>query len=353
MSPDIGRLKIILKKATDLDKGQLVKDLKNNNISDIENHINSNSYSLNNSEKNFLIPYKQSLAGHEQNAKKINLIKSNFRKIEEIYNELENEISEAMGESQEMEKIGRMLSDKELIKNSKYDEAEVNDLRKKLNHLTKMKKKMEKKESKLESLTENFNHIEHLLMKRIELIDLVIDNSDDSRSEKNAKSGTKLKKGMQLVSSGGGYTLVIDEEKPPTAMMSGINAAINSGMPDHEKAEQACYRVGNMLDSPGDDAANNARISSQKRSDGNIYLSDVWSDNLGVCKEFAATLQLVYQKIGIQSKYMRGELKGERHAWLKVNTGGSTFLADPIRGIFVDYSSIPDYSEGDNLVRTP
>jgi len=211
---------------------------------------------------------------------------------------------------------------------------------------------MESREAALESMAENFDDIEHALQKRIAILETLITENGDGMEKKNATDGLVLKKGMELVSSGGGYTLVIDEEYN-SAIMSAVNSAIDPSDSERGKAEDACKRIHEIFSTPKNDSENNDRISSQKRSDGKIYLSDVWADGEGVCKELAATLQLVYQQLGIKSGYMRGKLGGQRHAWLKLRADGNQYTADPTNDVFQDYSSSPSYNEGDNIVKIP
>jgi thiol-disulfide isomerase/thioredoxin len=254
----------------------------------------------------------------------------------------------------ELEKISKALGDKKLLKKAKKDESRVKELKDNLDHLIKMKGEMESLESELEAKTEHFDNIQHALSQRLALVEKVLSDSGSgaSKTEKNATDGLVLKKGMELMSSTSGYTLVIDAE-PNSAMMSAVNAALDSSMSETDRAKAACKRIHNIIDQPSSDSENNDRISRQKSGDGKIYLSDVWADGEGVCKEIAATLNLVYQKLGIHSRYMRGSYSGARHAWVKVRADGDVYLADPTHDTFQDYSAGTPHSEGDNEVRIP
>ncbi len=73
----------------------------------------------------------------------------------------------------------------------------------------------------------------------------------------------------------------------------------------------------------------------------------------GVCKEKAATLDMLLTMEGFVSEYKRGLFQGERHAWLKVNVSGIEYLADPTTPLFGQYESVLKANgliEGENIV---
>jgi thiol-disulfide isomerase/thioredoxin len=354
-SRDVNKLLTALEKATGIpDKDEIRRKIQEEEIGDLISTMQARDYELDDDDKYFLTSYRDQLKSHKENSRRIKLIKENYSEVERIFNDLNSEIKTALGESVELEKISKALGDKKLLKKAKRDESEVKELKKKLSQLILMKEEMEDLESRLETETEHFDNIQHALSQRLALVNSTISESteDDGMTEKNASDGIVLRKGMELLSSTTGYTLVIDAE-PSSTIMSAVNAAIDSSMSERDKAEAASSRINDIIDQPGSDSENNARKSRQKSPDGKIYLSDVWADGEGVCKEIAATLHLVYQKLGIHSRYMRGGYSGARHAWVKVRADGGTWLADPTHDTFQDYSSGTPHSEGDNVVRIP
>ncbi len=88
-----------------------------------------------------------------------------------------------------------------------------------------------------------------------------------------------------------------------------------------------------------------------------IILQEILKDRKGMCKEKAAILQIIYQKEGIPSRYIRGKAtsnsgKRGRHAWLKINLG-TDILVDPTLNRFNDYNASKkewNYVEDENLI---
>lgn len=83
----------------------------------------------------------------------------------------------------------------------------------------------------------------------------------------------------------------------------------------------------------------------------------------GCCRHQAAALQLAYQHLGFNSRFVRGgfkilkEINGEnsRHAWVEVEIGGKWYYADPAQGIFRPKDELGPgyYEEGENFVEVP
>lgn len=159
----------------------------------------------------------------------------------------------------------------------------------------------------------------------------------------DGRGGVKLYTGSELVSTNGGYDLVVD----------------------HEAREMIQEELGQrrVFSNPVEDAFNITRdfFETEERDhlvddEGKLYLSDALENNAGVCKENAATANLVLQELGREPEYVKGigESSTDRgpHAWAKVGD----MLVDPSIERLGDYDTFQDrhnYVETENPVRQP
>lgn len=161
------------------------------------------------------------------------------------------------------------------------------------------------------------------------------------------QDGVKLLQGTNLQSSGSGYTL-----KTPFLNHGAINELHEEFQRrydpnnDFETAENLTSFISDIFDY-GD-------ISDGRDE---VWLTDAIKNREGVCKEQAATYQVLAQREGLDSEFVRGTLpmNGDRyrHAWNKVSTEEGEMLADPTNNRFGSYDSVSDhngYREGEQLL---
>ena len=85
-----------------------------------------------------------------------------------------------------------------------------------------------------------------------------------------------------------------------------------------------------------------------------VSLERSWQKRKGVCKEIAATLDMLYRVYEIDSDYIRGIYQGARHAWLKVRVDDKELLVDPTNDILGNYESVSrirGFIEGKNNIK--
>ncbi len=153
-----------------------------------------------------------------------------------------------------------------------------------------------------------------------------------------------LQKGDVLKTSGGGYGLVICDYLNPRLQQFYQEAKIFAG------TSQGTARVGKFV----------RYVHQAIRS--NLDWNDVGSlvplqralhKREGVCKEKAATLDMLLTMEEFAPEYKRGLFQGGRHAWLKVPVAGIEYLADPFTPLFGQYDSVCQangFREGENIV---
>ena len=75
----------------------------------------------------------------------------------------------------------------------------------------------------------------------------------------------------------------------------------------------------------------------------------------GCGRHKAAALQLAYQELGFNSRFLRGQVDGRRMAWVEVEFDGEWYIADPERKLFLpsDKHKGKHYVEGENIVELP
>ncbi|WEL19928.1 transglutaminase domain-containing protein [Candidatus Nanohalococcus occultus] len=169
-------------------------------------------------------------------------------------------------------------------------------------------------------------------------------NSGQFRTHK----GIKFLRGISLDSSSkDGYSLKIPSPDIPSVeqLHREFSANYNHGT-DFEAAEKLSYFIAEEFEYED--------ISDNKNE---IWLTKGLQERKGVCKEQAATYQVLAQRIGLDSEYLKGTLpmggKRYRHAWNKVETKEGTMLADPTNNRFGEYSQVKqdnNYIEGEQLV---
>ncbi|MFP4116031.1 MAG: transglutaminase domain-containing protein [Candidatus Aenigmatarchaeota archaeon] len=183
-----------------------------------------------------------------------------------------------------------------------------------------------------------------------------------------------LKRGMKLPSKGTGHTLEIGgfdgefrdfyqefseyvERKTGKELPEDILERKKEiqEMPDGKKAGLACRFVNEKIDYDLNYVNGKDIIST----------SEVIERGRGVCKEYAATLKMLYQMMGVESEYVRGRMpngNGDRegHAVVKAHLddypASDEVLADPTNGRFGKYESVSermDFEEGTSLVKYP
>jgi len=84
-----------------------------------------------------------------------------------------------------------------------------------------------------------------------------------------------------------------------------------------------------------------------------VSISDAIKNLRGVCKEYAAILYMLLASDGYKVYYVRGTLKGERHAWVKVDINGESYLLDPTNNYFGLYKDVllkEQLEEGENKI---
>ncbi len=150
----------------------------------------------------------------------------------------------------------------------------------------------------------------------------------------NVDQGIKIKNGIGLVSSGGGYTLYI-----PELNISDINQLHSefesnfSYKNEFELAEELVYFLYERLDYDGFSKAGDS-----------LDLEAAINLEKGVCKEMAAILQILFQRFGIDSYYHRGRVHREDgvygHAWVKAKIGDQIFYSDSTWGVFKPYQAV-------------
>ncbi len=144
--------------------------------------------------------------------------------------------------------------------------------------------------------------------------------------------GAKLIRGDEIVSaSSKGYALVIPPYNSPL-----FRALYN------EASAYAESTVGKVRVAKFVDFLNQKMQADENWAEGRkrVLLEEALRDKKGVCKEFAATLQMLLQFDQVKSEYIKGTCKGEPHAWVKATVDGVKLLADPTLNIFGEYEGI-------------
>lgn len=169
-------------------------------------------------------------------------------------------------------------------------------------------------------------------------------------TERSFHGGIKLKAGIGLMSSGNGYGLRI-----PKMNNEKLNRLIQAfkdwsdAKNDYQAAKQLTFYIYDRFEYEN--------ISGDRRF---VNLIESLRSRKGICKEKAALYQVVAQRLGIDSYYVRGIVDGSRHAWCKVHVSkGDTdsAWADPTWGEFKRpyEKAVQKYGlkEGESIVEIP
>ena len=155
----------------------------------------------------------------------------------------------------------------------------------------------------------------------------------------------KLKEGDLLLSSGGGYSLYITYGYEFYKLKAEADAAVN-GYIGKKRAEKLNEFVHDKI-----------RYEEQWNSKSLVSISDAIKNLRGVCKEYAAILYMLLDSEGYDVYYVRGTLeeggKFYRHAWLRLDIDGKSYLVDPTNNIFGLYDKVLfhwHYEEGENKI---
>jgi len=155
----------------------------------------------------------------------------------------------------------------------------------------------------------------------------------------------KLKEGDLLLSSGGGYSLYITYGYEFYKLKAEADTAVN-GYIGKKRAEKLNEFVHDKI-----------RYEEQWNSKSLVSISDAIKNLRGVCKEYAAILYMLLDSEGYDVYYVRGTLeeggKFYRHAWLRLDIDGKSYLVDPTNNIFGLYDKVLfhwHYEEGENKI---
>jgi len=159
----------------------------------------------------------------------------------------------------------------------------------------------------------------------------------------DGKGGVELYTGSELVSTNGGYDLVVDHDAREM-----LQEKLNQRKVFPDPIQYSFELTQDLFDTGERDHL----ITDE----GKLYLSDALENNAGVCKENAATATLILQELGMEPEYVKGigENSVDRgsHAWAKVND----MLVDPSLGRMGDYDTLQsrhNYLETENPVKQP
>ncbi len=153
-----------------------------------------------------------------------------------------------------------------------------------------------------------------------------------------------LQKGDVLKTSGGGYDLLICGYLNPRLQQLYREAKIFAGSSQGRARAERFVRYVHQAIRPNLDWNDVGSLVPLQRA---LHRRE------GVCKEMAATLDMLLTMEGFAPEYKRGLIPGGRHAWLKVNVGGIDCLADPSTPLFGQYESVLQangFREGENIV---
>jgi len=155
----------------------------------------------------------------------------------------------------------------------------------------------------------------------------------------------KLKEGDLLLSSGGGYSLYITYDNEFYNLKKEADAAVK-GYIGKRRVEKLNEFVHDKI-----------RYDEQRNSKSFVSISDAIKNLRGVCKEYAAILYMLLDSEGYNVYYVRGTLEEEgkfyRHAWLRLDMDGKSYLVDPTNNIFGLYDKVLfhwHYEEGENKI---
>jgi len=155
----------------------------------------------------------------------------------------------------------------------------------------------------------------------------------------------KLKEGDLLLSSGGGYSLYITYDDEFYKLKAEADAAVN-GYIGKKRAEKLNEFVHDKM-----------TPDLQWNSKSFVSISDAIKNLRGVCKEYAAILYMLLDSEGYDVYYVRGTLeeggKFYRHAWLRLDIDGKSYLVDPANNRFGLYDKVlfnMHYKEGENKI---
>lgn len=126
---------------------------------------------------------------------------------------------------------------------------------------------------------------------------------------KKFHGGIRLKRGIGLLSSGNGYGLRIPEmnHEKIAEVASAFEQHTDAGN-KYQLAKQLTYFVHERFEYED--------ISADRKF---VNLISAIDHGKGICKEKAALYQVLAQRLGIDSYYVRGRADGGRHAWCKVH----------------------------------
>lgn len=177
----------ILDGCTSLDKSNIKDLIQQGNITTLKNSI-SGPVNVSDTNKTFLETYRRALERKKEKARKIKLIKNNFSRIEDIFDELEEEVNQAKDEERTLEELADDFDNKDVQeKIESYDKPEIDKLNKKLKHLISLKKEMENREQTLEQITSSYSNISKAVEQRIDLTTDIINKAGSGGGSPNPK----------------------------------------------------------------------------------------------------------------------------------------------------------------------
>lgn len=123
---------------------------------DFEQHLENNTVSFTEKEKEFLEKYFESLNSIEPGiGERAQLVMKNAEEIKSLERRLEEEIKTALNEDIELENIAKQLQDKELVDLSRKDKKHIRRLGRKLETFQKRSSKITKLENKLDKIVDS------------------------------------------------------------------------------------------------------------------------------------------------------------------------------------------------------
>ena len=159
----------------------------------------------------------------------------------------------------------------------------------------------------------------------------------------DGRGGAKIYTGSELVSTNGGYDLVVDHEAREI-----IQEQLGQTSDIVKPAKESFEITQDLFETK----ERNHLIDD----DNKLYLSDALKQNVGVCKENAATANLILQELGKEPTYVKGlgqnSVERGPHAWTRVDE----MLVDPSMNRIGDYEMLQarhNYMETENPVRQP
>ncbi|NMJ77200.1 hypothetical protein GLU64_02205 [Nanohaloarchaea archaeon] len=177
----------ILDGCTSLDKSNIKDLIQQGNITTLKNSI-SGPVNVSDINERFLGNYRRALERKKEKARKIKLIKNNFSRIEDIFDELQEEVNRAKDEERTLEELADDFENKDVQeKIESYDKPEIDKLNKKLKHLISLKKEMENREQTLEQITSSYSNISEAVEQRIDLTTDIINKAGSGAGSTNPK----------------------------------------------------------------------------------------------------------------------------------------------------------------------